>query len=218
MSNYGEMQARINDEIGLPIVVARIPNAILSAIRFYENGRWWFTEGESTTPSVVGQNAYAVPVDFIAPDVLTITDTVEDVRYVLTRRPWSWMRHHLLDNDSLARSDDWSYYADQFWLFPIPDQAYTLTLSYRKRLTALSAFADTNEWMVEGEELIRSRAKWDLMAHTAKDYKGAEMMKGAEIDALYNLRRSSEQKIASERMSFDDGLLTSRGHYNINYQ
>jgi hypothetical protein len=220
MSTYGTMIARIADELALPAVAARIPNAIQAAIRFYESERFWFNEAESTASTVVSQQNYAMPTDFLEADILTVTDTDEDVRYKLTRRSWDWLRGHLLDPDSRARPDDWSYYADQIWLYPVPDQVYTLTLSYLKRLSALSAYADTNEWMVHGEELVRSRAKWDLLLHSAPD-KNAPLivaMQQAEKEALKNLRSKSAQKIATDKLRFDDGLLASRGHYNINYQ
>jgi len=218
MSNLGLMTARINDELGDARSSGRIPNAIQAAIRFYESERFWFNEGESCASTVVDQQAYATPTDYLEPDSLTVTDTVEDVRYTLTRRSWSWIRLHLIDQDTKTRPDDWAYYADQIWLYPVPDQVYTLTMSYLKRLDTLSAFTDTNEWMTHGEELIRSRAKWDLLLHTIRDYDAAQSMAGAVEDALFNLRGKSEQKISSGKMSFDDGLMTNRGSYNINYQ
>ncbi|MGI9489092.1 MAG: hypothetical protein ACR2RF_25045 [Geminicoccaceae bacterium] len=220
MSDYGTMIARIADELSSPVIVNRIPNAIQAAIRYFESERFWFNEGESTASTVISQASYAMPTDFLEPDLLTLTDTDENVRYILTRRPWEWLRSHLIDPDTVARPDDWAYYADQIWLFPIPDQVYTLTLSFLKRQSALSAYTDTNDWMVHGEELIRSRAKWDLLMHSMpeKDHNMIQAMERAERRALFNLRGKSEQKIASGKLSFDDGLIVTRGHYNINYQ
>jgi hypothetical protein len=218
MSDLGTMIARINDELALPMVAARIPNAIQAAIRYYESERLWFNEGESTASTVASQQAYAMPTDFLEPDVLTITYTTDNIRFTLKRRPWSWMRLHQIDPDTTSRPRDWSYYADQIWLYPIPDQVYTLTMSHLKRLAALSAFADTNEWMTHGEELIRTRAEWDLLFHTAKNYKAAEALERAVEKALSNLRGKSSQKISTGKLSFDDGLMTSRGNYQILYQ
>ena len=218
MSTYGTMIARIADEVAEPKLVARIPNAILAAIRFYESQRFWFLEGESTASTVSGQENIAMPTDFLEPDVLTITYTPANIRFTLKRRPWSWMRHHQVDPDTTSRPRDWSYYADQIWLYPIPDQVYTLTISYLKRLTVLSALTDTNDWMTHAEELIRVRAKYDLFLNSARDYTAAAAMKLAVTEALSNLRGKSEQKISTGRLSFDDGLLTSRGDYQITYQ
>ena len=37
---------------------------------------------------------------------------------------------------------------------------------------------------------------------------------------LFSLARNAaeSQKVTSDKMSYDDGLLMGRGHYNINYQ
>ncbi len=215
MSDLGTMIARINDELANPSVAARIPNAVQAAIRFYESQRFWFTEGESTASTVVSQQPYAMPTDFLEADYLTVTRS--GIRYPLKRRPWSWLRRQDIDGNLETLPKNWSYFADQMWLYPIPDQVYTLTLSYLKRLAALVNFADTNEWMIGGEELIRTRAEWDLMFHTAKDYQAAAMLAVAVDDALDNLRGKSEQKIATGRLSFDAGLV-GRGAYNINHQ
>jgi len=218
MSDLGSMIARITDEINRPEILARIPNAIQSAIRYYESERFWFSEGESTASTVIGQQSYAVPTDLLEPDKLTLTDTTPNIRYTLRRRSWAWLRAHLIDPDTTAQPDDWAYYADQIWLYPIPEEVYTLTLSFLKRATALSAYTDTNDWMVHGEELIRSRAKWDLLAHSANDPQAAMVMAQAEERALYNLRGKSEQKISTPQLSYDDGLMPGQGRYNINYQ
>ena len=42
---------------------------------------------------------------------------------------------------------------------------YTVVFSYRTSFTTLSASSDTNAWCVEGEELIRHRAKAAFRAH-----------------------------------------------------
>jgi hypothetical protein len=209
------MIARISDEITDPKVSARIPNAIQAAIRFYESERFWFNEGESTTSTVDGQQAYAMPTDFLEGEALTVT--LSGIRFPMKRRPWSWLRRHNLLSTTTTLPRNWAYFADQMFLYPVPDKVYTLTLSYLKRLAALAAYADTNDWMVHGEELIRTRVQWDLMFHTVKDYKAAAMLAVAVDDALSNLRGKSEQKIATGRLSFDAALV-GRGAYNINYE
>ncbi len=217
MSNFGTLIARINDELAVAAVAARIPNAIQSAIRFYESERLWFTEGESTSSTVAGQQQQAMPTDFLEGDSLTLT--VDNIRYLLKRRPWSWMRGHNIDTLTTSRPTDWSYFADQIYMFPIPDLVYTLTMSYLQRLAALSGFTDTNAWMVHGEELIRERAKYDLMRQgPGKDLEMAALFKITSEDALRNLRAKSEQKIATGRLSFDPALTGGSGDYNVTYQ
>ena len=218
MSDYGTMIARIADEMARPELVARIPSAIQAAIRHYEGERFWFKEGESTALTVIGQANYALPSDFIEPDILTVTESAEAFRYTLKRRSWAWLRSNEVLTDTTSRPDNWAYYADQIWLYPQPDKVYTLTMSFLQRLDTLSAFSDTNDWMTHGEELIRFKSKKDLYLYEPANIPMAQAMGLLEKDALENLQAKSEQKIASGTLSYDPALSRTRGGYNINYQ
>ena len=196
--DYGTLQNRIADELSRSDLAAQIRNAVQSAIAFHESERFWFNEGESTAATAAGTQAYAVPADFLEADALTLTASGN--RHPLTMRPWAWMRDIDVAAASRGRPGDWAYYADDIWLYPVPDGVYTLTLSYLKRLAALSASGDTNAWMTFGEELIRARAKADIFAHVLRDYDEALAMKQLETEALANLRVKSAKKLSSGRL------------------
>lgn len=196
--DFGTMQNRIADELARSDLTAQIQNAIQSAILFHESERFWFNEGESTAATAAGTQAYAVPSDFLEADQLTVT--VSGSRTPLCLRPWAWMRAVSQTTTSTGRPTDWSYYADQLWLYPVPDSSYTLTLSYLKRLSALSGAGDSNAWMTEGEELIRTRAKSDLFAHVIRDFDEALAMKQLEQDALAKLRAKAGAKLSTGRL------------------
>ena len=69
------------------------------------------------------------------------------------------------------------------------------------------------------EELIRERAKYDLMRQgPAQNLEMAAMLKVCAADALKNLQDKSEQKIATGRLSFDDALVGVGAGYNVNYE
>lgn len=197
--DYGTLQNRIADEIARSDLTAQIREAIQSAIRLHESERFWFNEAEATAQSVAGQAAYAVPGDFLEPDALTLS--VSGNRYPLSPRSYGWLRGAAINEAARGRPTDWAYYADQLWLYPAPDAAYTLTLSYLKRLPVLAASGDANAWMTHGEELIRARAKADLYANVIRDFDEAIAMKAVETEALANLRIKSAKKIASGRLA-----------------
>jgi hypothetical protein len=197
--DFGTLQNRIADELARADLTAQIQNAIQSAIRFHESERFWFNEAEATASTAAGQAAYAVPGDFLEADELTLT--VSGNRFPMCPRGYDWYRGVSLTNTSRGRPTDWSYYADQFWLYPVPDGIYTLTLSYLKRLSLLVAAGDTNAWMTGGEELIRARAKADLYANVIRDFDEAIAMRLMESDALANLRAKSAKKQATGRLT-----------------
>lgn len=216
MTDFGTMQQRIASEISHPEVAARIPDAIQAAIRHFEGERLWFNEGEKTASTVVGQRAYAVPTDLIEIDALTLTNA--DRREPMKRRPWEWIRLNDWDTSYTAEPGEWAYYADQLYLYPSPNAVYTLTMSCLQRLDALSGFTDTNAWMTHGEELIRNRAKSDLLLQTpVRDLELSLIYENRAEKERRKLRQKSESKISTGRLSLDPALVDAT-FYNINWE
>lgn len=168
--DYGTMQARIVTELyGRTDLATQITDAIQSAITYYQRRKFFFNEGIDTSITTVsGTASYTVPTGFQGDDDLTLT--YSNYPFPLEKRTWDEMVN-LRINATQAPSvpTDYAYYADQFWLYPTPNGAYLLTLSETKNLSALSGSTDTNAWMVEGEELIRNRAKADVKINVIYD-------------------------------------------------
>lgn len=212
---YGTMQARIADELGRPDLTPHIKKAIQSALRFYESERMWFNEAEATATTVSGEENIAVPTDLIEIDVLTLTQS--SVRERLARKSYAWIRQHSEVATATAIPEHYAYYADQLWLYPVPNGAYTLTMSYVQRLGTLNDPGDTNAWMTHGEELIRNRAKYDLLSGRGKDYRGAAALEVLVDQAYWNLRGKATEKTSTKVLAVDGGLVARRGtEYNIN--
>lgn len=213
MSTYGAMQRRIAAELGRDELLPRIPDAIQSALRFYEAEPLWFLQNEATALTVAGTNKIAVPTDFIEGYELSYADGSQ--RIILEPRTWAWMRDQAESLSARGIPTHWAYFADQFWFYPTPDAIYTLQLSYLRRLPALASDGDTNAWMTHGEELIRCRAMMDLTSHLGGEI--SQSRAGLCVMALENLQRKNFQKIASRRLSIDEGLLQGDYGFNINH-
>ncbi len=218
MSDLGTMVARIDSELNQPALVSRIQPAILSAIKFYEDERFWFLQSEDTITTVAGTQSYSPPSDAHEIDIITLTDN--NIRYPLTRRTWTWFRQRNLDSNVTARPDDWTYWNSLIWLRQVPDKAYTLTVSYLADLSAMTSFTDTNAWMTHGEELIRNRAKYDLVQQPPiADMKLVNFYDQRTTQALRKLRSRSHDIASNPRLSLDDTPVTNRHTaYNINYE
>ena len=163
MATYGEMQSTILDEMANDgdLTTEHIKNGILRAIRHYERRPWWFNQKVATFSTVAGQEYYG------ASDLSDIPNIVRIESALITNTGY---KSALKDMD--YQSIDWGqtgtdtgvpwYYTvfqNKIRLYPIPDAAYTVTLSYIYKLTELSLDADTNSWTTECEELIRQSAK-----------------------------------------------------------
>ena len=208
---FGDMVSRIDDElIRGGADNTRIQNEILTAIKHYEIERFWFNEGVSTSTTTAGQGTLAVPTDLIE---------IDDYQVTVSGRPrtidpldWAtFLREGGTDPAFKGQPRAYCYYADQFWLLPIPDNAYVLTLSYVKQLAALVNQTDGNAWMTFGEELIRARASAAVAIRYLKDadaiaeartFQAGDrpVLCGLEEQALSNLRARSNRKVMTGRV------------------
>ena len=172
MSDYGTMKNRIANELARTDLTAYIPTAIQSAISHYERKRFFFNEGIDAFSTVVGQDNYGVsdgiPSDIKSIDLLEAT--VNSYKYRIEKRTYSYIRElNWGPNSFRHQPEEWAYYGDKIYIYPYPGQIYTMTISYLKKLSALSDDADTNSWMTEAEELIRQRAKADLEINVIRE-------------------------------------------------
>jgi hypothetical protein len=72
---------------------------------------------------------------------------------------------------------DYTVYGGELRIWPIPDQAYTLSLNGLVRLgpNPLSGDSDTNAWMTEGGGIIRGQAKLILYRDLLRDDEGVAL-------------------------------------------
>lgn len=180
---YGTMQARIGNELKRPSLASEIQNAILSALDYYKRFPFRWNAARTTTTTTDGVEYYGLPDDFIEAETMVLRDgnDLDD----LEERSHFWIDIEKEWAAHTSRPYVFSVRADQFRLYPTPDDTYTLILTYRYELEKPSADADTSAWFTDGEELIRTHAKVDLLENVIR---GPESFQEAEY-----LRRREEQ-------------------------
>ena len=192
------MQTRILSELTRDDLTAQAQNAIQSAIKFYQKKPFWFNEEIATASTADGTQYYALPSDFVVERSMTISDST--TTYPLPRRS-----HIQLDEWYISGSTGWpsdySLYEEQIRLYPIPNDTYTMTISYVKSLDELANPEDTNAWMVEGEELIRSRAEYDICMRILRKADWAEFYKVMENESFRNIESATTQRVFSSGSS-----------------
>lgn len=200
MASYLDMQTRIADELDRSDLTAQIKKAILSAVAHYERKTFYFSETSFTFSTVAGQEYYgtaAAAAIATSPSIERLTASYYGLRIELTKRPFAYInRISTLASTSRGQSFDWAYRAKQIRLYPIPDNAYTITAFSVPRLTSLSADADTNAWTEDAEELIRTHAKLDLLRNVIR---GVDMVE--EIALLTDQERAAKTALFSETAS-----------------
>lgn len=164
-SNYGELKERIardlephlgrlnGDEIG---------QAVLDAIEYYADEPLWFLDHVSSGLTLTAnQPSDPLPTDLIELEHATVL--VGDDNYPLETVPYDHYRWlQTSETDLVGQPFQYSLFQNRIWWYPTPDQAYPYTLYYRRRLSALSADSDTNDWITYGWRLLRWHAEADL--------------------------------------------------------
>lgn len=206
MSDYGTMQDRIADELARADLETQIQRSIQSAIKHYERTRFYFnTSVTDTFATVANQEYYGAAANSRIPNLIQIDDmgvTINGIVLPVLAVPFDQM--DTAQNGAIKSFPQYfAYYAQQIRLFPMPDQVYTISLAWQYRLTALSADTDTNAWMTDAEELIRTRAECDLLWRVMDDPEKAQIFRLAENEAfsileLETARRGSVQILGTD--------------------
>ena len=194
---FGTMVARINREIRRDGLTADVKDAIVDAIHYYEGERFSFNE----TSAVVVTTASS-PYLSSLPSGLIQLDEVEidqgGSRHHLD--PWPYERLTAADNgNSTGPPYQYALYQGNMRLYPVPDQAYSIHLSYQVELSEVSASASagaTNAWMTDAEALIRSRAKALVFAHRLRNTKEAAVMENVANGELQKIKQRDRGRVA----------------------
>lgn len=200
--DYGSMATRIGDEVKRSDLSAQILLEIQSAIQFYESEQFWFNQARTYTfPTVAGQEYYTSAASAQIPYILfldSVSALINGNRTTLFPLNFDQMNDiSVLPSSSFAPPMQYSYYTQALRLYPIPDQVYTVTLFGTFKLSTLSVAADTNAWMVEGEMLIRSRAKREVLKRYVRNPALAQDAAQDEAEALINLREATSRRVAT---------------------
>lgn len=205
---YLVMQTKIADDLTRDDLNPQIKTAINEAIKTWEGIRFAFNEGLRRIDTVASQEYY----DLIGPTLLntdgsavatgemvleldSITVTLNSAPYTLSPRTQQWMDHYQTTNNT-GQPDSFTLYGNRLRLYPIPNAVFQLTLSCLVRLgpNPLTADADTNAWMTEGESLIRHQAEHSLFRFPLRDTEGMGLCKDGIAQAQFELERKMAAK------------------------
>jgi len=220
VSDYGSMQARIADDfVNESITTAQIKNAIQSAIAFYQRRRFYFNETMTTFSTVGGQEYYTSTDLPDLPNIVQIVTLQGNLNGVLI--PLRAVDFKQINYDQYGTFQGFprafAVYQEQIRLFPIPDQAYAMTIAYVDKFNVLSADTDTNAWMTEAEELIRQSAKRRLALDILHADDLAQRCGILEKEALDDLNAETRRRYPNTTLQVPGMTRQSRFNINIGY-
>jgi len=203
MSDYGTMQSRIQDELNRGNLTSQIQNAIISALRFYSSQRFRWNISRTTTTLSDGVEYYGLPSDFIEVETMVLTSGNE--LDWLQERSYYWIEQQKDWSNYEARPYIFSIQADEMRFYPVPDKdTYTVTMTYIYELEEPSDDTDTSAWFVQGEELIRTHSKVDLLENVIRGQESlqeAQILRGREQEILTQLRREYKRSQSSGKLT-----------------
>lgn len=191
MSIFYDMMGRIADDLDRQDLYTQIKLGINRAITHYQTEPFWFKETSTSFSAVSGQEEYVYGTGGVPSDVEMID--IMECQYNGSKTPIGEITTFELETkQSLTATgipSEFAQYQNRFKLYPIPNQTgIIILLKYTKNYVALSADADTNDWLTYAEELIENRARWWVNSRIIKDIEAATIDSGMEYSALEALR------------------------------
>lgn len=193
MPTISDLVDRLRDELAGAAFASQVGAAVARAVDHYSTEPWWFLEHEDTASTAAGIATVALPTDYEV--IRNVTATVNGYREPLCAKPYDWYVDRLNATTASNEPDYYSIFGETCYLWPTPDQVYTITFSYIRKLSA--ALTTDNEWSATAGYLIGYRAKWDIYLNINQDFELATLMKQAEGEAYSRLRRRSRNRRAS---------------------
>lgn len=203
MATLGAMKTRIADDLARADLTTQIADAITSAIAYHDTGSWWFNETSGTFSTSSGTDEYAPATATFLTSLIredAVTATVSGEREPLRRISWAQMTDQRWDSAPAGPPTQFAIYGQKFYVYPVPDATYTITIWYAGILGAPGADGSSNAWTTEGEALIRARAKFLLFRDVIRDPAEAAVQAQAEADALAALRRMNNARLSTGRV------------------
>lgn len=200
MATFLELKSLIANDLDRLDLTEEINTAVLDAVTELEVNRYEWNQSIDFRLSTVAdqewyQNSDWTGVNFdkiIEVDDMWVRIAEQDHR--MTRKTVEYLQNLSQSTPQKGQPYLWAYFDNKWRLYPVPDQAFTITMKAHYTLPALSADGDENGWTGNGKQLTRARAKQLLYAHTLHSPEKAATMGVAETMADNRLSREISKK------------------------
>ena len=177
--------------------------AILSSLDFYKRQKFRWNQARADASLTDGIEYYGLPADFIEMDTAVLIHN--DELDFMQQRSHYWIDENKEWSNYQSRPYVIAVQADEFRMYPIPDsQPYTVRITYTYEQPKPSADDDTSDWFTDGEELIRTHAKVDLLENSIRGesaFLEAKVLRGREMEIASSLRREYKRSQSAGRLN-----------------
>jgi hypothetical protein len=192
MSTFQQLQDRITgDYLNRSDLGSETQRAIQAAVRKYERKRFWFNETATSVACVASQTYATLPSNFLDLDLLEITYAGATTE--LIEKDFKWIKRANAV-PTYGVPTHYTLYRNRIELFPIPNSAYSLPISFLHKFPTLSAGSDTSEWTSAVEDVIVYHATKLMWATVLRNQEQALIYQGLEQEALVSILGEKEQR------------------------
>ena len=201
MATLGDIITEIADDVDDTTgeYTSQIRRAILEAIRYCERTTYYFNETRDPTFStVVGQEWYGSSQNSNIPTLVRIQALfyIDTAGNVLEMRRTSPEELEVLSDNSASTGEPshWTYFNQLIRVYPIPNGDYTIRMQLGPyRLVTLTSDTDTNAWLSEARDMVKTYAKYLFHKNTTKD--------AALAQEAFNDYRAQDAALSAETSS-----------------
>ena len=197
------VEAEIADDLQRNDLANQITKAVNTAIRAYEEERFWFNEADKVSVTLSSSVCFiaqsALPTRFAKFDRVRVVKSATFYDEVY-KRDYDWIMA-MQDIVTYGQPYEYCVYSERLQFDNYANQNYTLILDGLKSLgnTASDTYsaASAVAWFNEARELVRHRAKREIYMHVLKDANLAAMAKLAEQEAFDTLKGKTNARVST---------------------
>lgn len=192
MATFGELKTKISkrlqDTQGTAVSTSDVADAINTSIKYWKKKIFFFNQkSDSITLTEDSAVIPSIPSDF----QFELSDAgfvVEDsqINYPLKKIPLA--QYELEDIEGSGVPSVYTWKSGSFYMYPYPQQAYTMRINYIKDYDDLVLDGDTNDFTTNADQLIMYEALSRLHGELRQDEK---------MEAYYSARAQNEFSILS---------------------
>lgn len=194
MTDLAGLKARIADDLERDDLTTQIAAEIPLAIEFYADRSFHFLEDDATVDTTAAQAYVALPDGLRVSRPHDLEIDIGSTRYDLRKMTWRQYRRSAQVNQSSGQPTDYAYRNGRFYLYPVPNQAYTITTYGIFDEPELTTGTSENAWTNEALKLIAAEVEMRLARDVLRDDKRMRNAQLAVIQELAELTGKSTRR------------------------
>lgn len=203
---FSELVSRIQDEIDDTTneYLQQVQKCIFSAVRYCEREPFYFNQSRDIVfLTEKGRGRYGEEDNYHIATAVQIKDIYREEQGF--KRPLASVSPSSMElkmaTTMLGQPTSFSYFDRAIFLYPIPDNVYTMRLILTPiRVDEIRDVDELGVWFTEGFDLIRARAKYELYSHYLKDESAAARSLLDFQDQLNVLRYETSKRQNCDRI------------------